>query len=299
MEVKQGDIFEVEIDDGDFRTYLVISNDIMNKNSPTVILVLITNVINKAKLPSHVELKGEEHNLPKDSVVICEQIRTIAKARLIRKLSRIDDETLKKISEAHAFNTFVDGNFFEKVNVARIKFVEDKVIPIKEDYDNEFKEITPDKPFKEVRNYIKEVCIEYVTAFLNHGGGRLLFGIQDKTSIVKGFTLNPEQRDDVSQAINNTLNDSIYPQISTLNYRMEFHDVLLNDNQVLENKYVLEILILPPLDPSVVYYTNKNKIFIRYHEQNRELKYTAITDFILKKSLLKQKDDNNGSVRSN
>lgn len=308
MEIKQGEIHEIKYIekkkdmDGDQIIYrevetkrpvLVISNDIMNKFSPTVIVVGIISRIEKVQLPSHVHIKGSQHNLPGDSIIICEQVRTVVKDNLVRKLSRIDDQMLKKVAKAFSINTFVDAKFFEKVNLTRLDFIKDKPIPVKEDYDNEFKEVISGTPYKKVKNDIKDVCIEYVAAFLNHGGGRLLFGIEDKTSIVKGLYLTPKERDELSQAINNALSDSIHPPISTINYRMEFHNVLLDNGDpehydVLENEYVLEILILPPFDVSNVYYTNKNKVFIRYHEQNRELKFNALTEFILNKSQLKK-----------
>ncbi len=70
---------------GGVRPVLVIQNDIGNKYSPTIIIAAITSQINKAKLPTHVEITGQEYGLPKDSVVLLEQIRTIDKKRLREK----------------------------------------------------------------------------------------------------------------------------------------------------------------------------------------------------------------------
>lgn len=104
--IRRGDIFYADLspvvgsEQGGVRPVLVIQNDIGNKYSPTVIIAAITSQINKAKLPTHVEIDGNEHGLPKDSVVLLEQIRTIDKRRFIEKICRLDDEMMKKINEA-------------------------------------------------------------------------------------------------------------------------------------------------------------------------------------------------------
>lgn len=65
---------------------LIIQNNVGNKYSPTVIVAAITSQVNKAKLPTHVEIVSSAYSLPKNSVVLCEQIRTIDKKRLREKL---------------------------------------------------------------------------------------------------------------------------------------------------------------------------------------------------------------------
>ena len=61
---------------------LIVQNDMGNRHSPTVIAAAITSQMNKAKLPTHIELTGRNVGLTKDSVVLLEQIRTIDKRRL-------------------------------------------------------------------------------------------------------------------------------------------------------------------------------------------------------------------------
>ena len=86
--IKRGDVFYADLspvvgsEKGGVRPVLVIQNDIGNKYSPTIIIAAITSQINKAKLPTHVEITGQEYGLPKDSVILLEQIRTIDKKRL-------------------------------------------------------------------------------------------------------------------------------------------------------------------------------------------------------------------------
>jgi len=89
--IKRGDIFYADLspvigsEQGGIRPVLIVQNDIGNKYSPTVIASAITSQINKAKLPTHIELSAKEYGLPKDSVVLLEQIRTIDKKRLREK----------------------------------------------------------------------------------------------------------------------------------------------------------------------------------------------------------------------
>ena len=105
MKVKRGDIFYADLspvvgsEQGGVRPVLVVQNDIGNKYSPTVIIAAITSQMNKVKLPTHVEVSAE-FGLPKNSVVLLEQIRTIDKKRLREKVGFTDEFFMKKVDEA-------------------------------------------------------------------------------------------------------------------------------------------------------------------------------------------------------
>jgi mRNA interferase MazF len=104
--VKRGDIFYADLspvvgsEQGGIRPVLVVQNNIGNKYSPTVIVAAITSQINKAKLPTHIEISASEYGLTKDSVVLLEQVRTIDKRRLREKIGHSDDEMMDKVNEA-------------------------------------------------------------------------------------------------------------------------------------------------------------------------------------------------------
>jgi mRNA interferase MazF len=104
--VKRGDIFYGDLspvigsEQGGIRPVLVIQNDIGNKYSPTVIVAAITSQINKAKLPTHVELAAESYGITKDSVILLEQVRTIDKKRLKEKIGHLSDELMKQVDVA-------------------------------------------------------------------------------------------------------------------------------------------------------------------------------------------------------
>ena len=106
LNVKRGDIFYANLspvvgsEQGGIRPVIIIQNDIGNRYSPTVIVAAITSQINKAKLPTHVEISSEEYGLNRDSVVLLEQIRTLDKKRLKEKIGHMTEEDMKKVNKS-------------------------------------------------------------------------------------------------------------------------------------------------------------------------------------------------------
>lgn len=106
MIVKRGDIYYADLspvvgsEQGGIRPVLIVQNDVGNKYSPTVICVAITSQINKAKLPTHIEVEANKYRLVKDSVILLEQIRTIDKKRLREKVCCLDNELMQKVNKA-------------------------------------------------------------------------------------------------------------------------------------------------------------------------------------------------------
>lgn len=104
--IKRGEIYYADLspvvgsEQGGVRPVLIIQNDVGNKFSPTVIVAAITSQLSKAKIPTHVELSAREYKLPKDSVVLLEQIRTIDKRRLKEKISVLDNQKMRTINLA-------------------------------------------------------------------------------------------------------------------------------------------------------------------------------------------------------
>ena len=106
MQVRRGDIYYADLspvvgsEQGGVRPVLIIQNDVGNKHSPTVICAAITSRMNKAKLPTHVELNTRRCDMVKDSVILLEQLRTIDKQRLRERICHIDDELLERVNRA-------------------------------------------------------------------------------------------------------------------------------------------------------------------------------------------------------
>ena len=106
MKVKRGDLYSTDLspvvdsEQGGVRPVIVVQNDVGNKYSPTIIVAPVTSQMNKAKLPTHVKLKGNKYGLPKNSVALMEQLRTIDKKRLREKIGTFSVDIMNKIDEA-------------------------------------------------------------------------------------------------------------------------------------------------------------------------------------------------------
>lgn len=106
MQVKRGDIYYADLspvvgsEQGGIRPVLIIQNDVGNRYSPTVICATITSRMNKAKLPTHIEIDSRRCQIMKDSVILLEQIRTIDKQRLKDMIGHLDKERMRSVDEA-------------------------------------------------------------------------------------------------------------------------------------------------------------------------------------------------------
>lgn len=106
MIIRRGDVYYADLrpvvgsEQGGIRPVVIIQNDVGNRHSPTVICAAITSKMNKAKLPTHVELPCGESEMAKDSVILLEQLRTVDKQRLREKICHLDERLLRQVDEA-------------------------------------------------------------------------------------------------------------------------------------------------------------------------------------------------------
>ena len=106
MEIKRGQIYYADLspvvgsEQGGVRPVLIIQNDVGNRYSPTVIATAITSQMTKAKLPTHIEIPKGNFGLPKDSVILLEQIRTLDKRRLREKVGELDHACQLRVDRA-------------------------------------------------------------------------------------------------------------------------------------------------------------------------------------------------------
>ena len=104
--MRRGDVYYADLrpvigsEQGGIRPVLIVQNDVGNKHSPTVICAAITSKMNKAKLPTHIELNAALYDMDKDSVVLLEQLRTIDKKRLKDKVCHLDGDIRRKVNRA-------------------------------------------------------------------------------------------------------------------------------------------------------------------------------------------------------
>ena len=106
MIVHRGDIYYADLspvvgsEQGGIRPVLIGQNDVGNRFSPPVIAAAITSQKDKAKLPTHIQLRSEGSGLARDSIVLLEQIRTLDKRRLKEHMGRLDEQSMSRIDQA-------------------------------------------------------------------------------------------------------------------------------------------------------------------------------------------------------
>ena len=106
MTIRRGDIFYADLspvigsEQGGLRPVLIVQNDVGNRYSPTVIAAAITSRMTKTKLPTHIDVAGDDVGLAKDSVILLEQIRTIDKTRLKEKMGHLNDSMMSNVNNA-------------------------------------------------------------------------------------------------------------------------------------------------------------------------------------------------------
>ena len=104
--IKRGELYYADLspvvgsEQGGVRPILVVQNDTGNKYSPTIIAAAVTSKLNKAKLPTHIELSANEYGLSKDSVILLEQIRTLDKRRLKERIGELPPSKMQKVNVA-------------------------------------------------------------------------------------------------------------------------------------------------------------------------------------------------------
>lgn len=112
--MKRGEVYLADLspvegsEQGGKRPVVIIQNNVGNYHSPTVIVAAITGRINKAKIPTHVEISKDTYNLDKDSVILLEQIRTVDKKRLMEKLTYLNEEKMSEVDRALKLSLGID-----------------------------------------------------------------------------------------------------------------------------------------------------------------------------------------------
>ncbi len=104
--VKRGDIFLTNLEpkkgkeQGGIRPVLIIQNNISNKFSSVVIIAAITSKIYEKEYPTNVFISKTDSGLDRDSTILLNQIRTIDKTRLIKKIGSLDLYLMDKVDLA-------------------------------------------------------------------------------------------------------------------------------------------------------------------------------------------------------
>lgn len=106
MIIKKGEIFLANLkpvvgrEQGGIRPALIIQNNKSNIYSPVIIIAAITSRIFSKEFPTNVFISKEDSRLDRDSTILLNQIRTIDKSRLIKKVGSLDSYILSKVDKA-------------------------------------------------------------------------------------------------------------------------------------------------------------------------------------------------------
>lgn len=106
MEIKRGDIFLVDCEpvkgseQGGVRPCLIIQNDLGNKYSPLTIIAPITSKKFTKNYLTNVFLKKEDAGLDKESTIMLNQIRTIDKKRIVKKIGKLNSFIMEEVNNA-------------------------------------------------------------------------------------------------------------------------------------------------------------------------------------------------------
>ena len=104
--IKRGDILLANLnpirgsEQGNIRPVLVVQNNVSNEYSPTLIITPFTSKLQTKIHITNVPVSIKESRLQKDSSILCNQIRTIDKSRVIKKVSSLDNEVMKRVDLA-------------------------------------------------------------------------------------------------------------------------------------------------------------------------------------------------------
>jgi mRNA interferase MazF len=82
------------------RPAVVLQNNIANRFSPITIVAAITSQMDPTLYPTEVLIRTPEGGLDVDSIVLLNQIRSIDRQRLIRRLGRVSPDTMAKVDRA-------------------------------------------------------------------------------------------------------------------------------------------------------------------------------------------------------
>lgn len=114
--IKRGEIYLANLDpvigseQSGIRPVLIIQNDIGNRYSPTVIVLAITSKPKKL-IPTHVSIQKNIEGIEKDSIILVEQVRTIDKERLIKKLGTLDFRKMQEVKKALKLSLNIRAKF--------------------------------------------------------------------------------------------------------------------------------------------------------------------------------------------
>ena len=191
----------------------------------------------------------------------------------------------KQIAEEYLARATDRDNLTEPT---QMRFIQGAPVPFEETLFYEFKEITGGNPARTITNHSDE----YAVAFLNREGGRIFWGIKDQDRITTGVTLNERKRNETRRNVTEKLR-TIQPSISVENRQLEFHYVYDLQGRIVEDLWVIELVISPPQERNI-FYTSSNDLFVKTEGGKQILQGPEATEFILRRLQNDRETDQQG-----
>ena len=110
MTVKRGEVYTTDLsgsighEQTGIRPVIVIQNDKANQNSGTVVVACVTSKKQARRFPTHISIRMREGRLSRFSRVALEQIRTIDKRRILNRIGKADDSTMRVLNHVLSYS---------------------------------------------------------------------------------------------------------------------------------------------------------------------------------------------------
>lgn len=111
MAYQKGEVYKVNLDPSvgaeikKIRPAVIVSNNVINTNYPTVVICPITDATGKNS-PIHIALAAGQGGLTKESVALCTQIRSVSTERLYEKIGNLSSDKMKEIESGIKYVLF-------------------------------------------------------------------------------------------------------------------------------------------------------------------------------------------------
>lgn len=170
-----------------------------------------------------------------------------------------------------------------------VRLLLNQPVPLEENLQYEFKEVTSEKPVKTIKNTVDE----YVVAYLNsHVSGSILWGIRDSNRHVVGVMLGYKERDLLKKDVVSMLSN-IQPAISPSAFRVLLHGIFRSPDaeQPISDSYVVEVTV-SKVHTDDLYFTGGNEAFIKTDAGKKKLSGPVLQDEIFQRLIKKARFTN-------
>ncbi|MCP1133293.1 ATP-binding protein [Paenibacillus polysaccharolyticus] len=279
--INQGDVYVVRYrNELNTRPAIVVTKEEFNKGSTLLMAPLFTRSFSNYLVPG-IKLLAEKYEwIHKDTYLNLFLTTPVSRIDLDRFIFRIDYEDCNLLKRS--WKSIVEEEDLELKKdkiTTNLFFVNQSAADIEdEDRTTECKNVPEND---DVSDFVSKRICKYISGFLNSIGGRILFGIENNTFIVRGVKLNQAQKDQLRTKINNAVRTRIQPAIDPTSIHVAFHQVFENEENVIKDLYVLEVLVNKTNDIKLFF--DQKIPYVRVDGDCVPLEGPAITDWIMRR----------------